>query len=162
MPKSDSSSFIHELRMDLSPQKMSVLDTRLNIARQVYNACLGEGLKRLKLMRESKDWRCACKMQKKIKNEKGREINNRQRQELFKRARETYKFSEYALHRYTTYLRQSKYISDHIDSSSSQKIATRAFNALMQYAIGKRGKPRFKPYNRFSSIEGKSNETGIR
>ena len=38
------------------------------------------------LMSESKYWRCHCKMPKKIKNEKGREINNRERQELFKRA----------------------------------------------------------------------------
>ena len=162
MPKSDSSSFIHELRMKLSPHEVSVLDTRLNIARQIYNACLGEGLKRLKLMRESKDWQYACKMPKKVKAKNGREVNNKTRQELFKRAREKYKFSEYALHRYTTYLRQSKYISDHIDSASAQKIATRAFNALMQYAIGKRGRPRFKAYNRFSSIEGKRNGTGIR
>lgn len=98
MPKSDSSSFIHELRMKLSPHEVSVLDTRLNIARQIYNACLGEGLKRLKLMRESKDWQYACKMPKKVKGKNGREVNNKTRQKLFKRAREKYKFSEYALH----------------------------------------------------------------
>ena len=76
MPKSDSSSFIHELRMKLSPHEVSVLDTRLSIARQIYNACLGEGLKRLKLMRESKDWQNACKMPKKVKGKNGREFNN--------------------------------------------------------------------------------------
>ena len=77
MPQSDSPSFIHELRMELSPRQLSVLETRLNVARQVYNACLGEGLKRLKLMRESKNWQYACKMPKKIKDDKGRDINNR-------------------------------------------------------------------------------------
>lgn len=162
MPKSNRSSFIHELRMELDPHQMSVLETRLHVARQVYNACLGEGLKRLKLMRESRDWRCACKMPKRVKNANGREVNNTARQALFKLARETYKFSEYALHEYTKYLRASDHISKHVDSSTAQKIATRAFNALMQYAIGKRGRPRFKAYNRFSSIEGKSNAAGIR
>ena len=162
MPKSETTSFVHELRLKLTPKQASILGSRLNIARQVYNACLGEGLKRLKLMRESKDGQCACKMPKKVKNDKGREVNNKARQELFKSVREEYEFSEYALHRYITYLRQSKYISDHIDSQTGQKSATRAFNALLQYAIGKRGRPRFKPYNRFSSVEGKSNSAGIR
>lgn len=162
MPKSETPSFVHELRLKLTPQQASTLDRRLNIARQIYNACLGEGLQRLTLMRQSKDWRCACKMPKKVKNAKGREVNNKARQELFKSAREKHEFGEYALHEYTKYLRQSEYISEHVDSSTAQKIATRAFDSLMKYAIGKRGRPRFKPYSRFSNVEGKSNATGIR
>lgn len=53
-------------------------------------------------------------------------------------------------------------IGDHLDAHSTQKIATRAFGAISQYMFGKRGRPRFKNKNRFRSIEGKSNASGIR
>ena len=162
MPKSKTSCFIHELKLKLDPKQESILNVRLNISRQIYNACLGEGLKRLNLMRESKDWQCACKMPPKIKGQKNSLVVNKERQELFKSARKKYQFSEYALHGYTTHLRQSQYISGHVDSQTAQKIASRAFDALMKYTVGKRGKPRFKSYHRFSSMEGKSNNTGIR
>jgi putative transposase len=153
MPKSKTSSFIHELRLVLTPKQESILNTRLNVARQIYNACLGEGIRRLKLMRESKDWQRPCKMPKDIKNAKGCNIANKARQELFKSAREKYEFSEYDIHKYTTYLRQSKNLSDHVDSATTQKLGSRAFDALMKYVIGKRGKPRFKSHSRFSSVD---------
>ena len=162
MPESKKSSFVHELKLKLDPKQESILNVRLNISRQVYNACLGEGLKRLNLMRDSKDWQRACKMPPKIKGQKNSLVVNKERQELFKTARQKHDFSEYALHRYTTHLRRSQYISDHVDSQTAQKIASRAFNAIMQYTIAKRGKPRFKSYHRFSSVEGKSNHSGIR
>ena len=82
--------FIHELRLKVTSGDFSVLEKRLNSAHQVYNACLGEDLKRLKLMRESKDWQAACKMPKKVKNDKGRAMNNTARQALFKVARPEY------------------------------------------------------------------------
>ena len=156
MPKSKKSSFVHELKLKLDPKQESILNVRLNISRQIYNACLGEGLKRLNLIRNSKDWQRACKMPPKIKGQKNSLVVNKERQELFKSARKKYQFSEYALHRYTTHLRQSQYISGHVDSQAAQKIASRAFDALMKYTVGKRGKPRFKSYHRFSSMEGKS------
>ena len=47
-------SFIHELRLKTTPHDLKDLDKRLNAARLLYNACLGEGLKRLRLVRQSK------------------------------------------------------------------------------------------------------------
>lgn len=44
----------------------------------------------------------------------------------------------------------------------AQKIATRAFHSAHEYMIGKRGRPRFKSPRQYSSLEGKSNVTGIR
>ncbi len=40
--------------------------------------------------------------------------------------------------------------------------ATRAFRAVRGYAVGKRGRPRFKGRNQFDSVEGKTNGSGIR
>tara|TARA_B110000879_G_C11153784_1_gene505881 strand:+ start:832 stop:2385 length:1554 start_codon:yes stop_codon:yes gene_type:complete len=162
MENNKTPTFIHEFRLKTDPHLLSILDKRLNIARQIYNACLSEALKRLKIMRESKLYQKACKMPKKIKNNKNKDIKNKDKNEYFNEARKKYKFREYDLHSYVTYLRKEEYLSKHIDSSTGQKLATRAFNAVFQYAIGKRGRPRFRVASRFSSIEGKSNVSGIR
>src|SRR5574341_72406 len=52
-------SFIAELPLETSRSNERTLATRLDAARQIYNAVLGECLRRLALMRESKDWQRA-------------------------------------------------------------------------------------------------------
>ena len=47
-------SFIHELPLRTTPHDAAVLEVRLDAARNLYNACLQEALRRLDLMRESK------------------------------------------------------------------------------------------------------------
>jgi hypothetical protein len=61
--------------------------------------------------------------------------NKPERKILFKRARERYDFSEYAIHSYNTKLRYS-WISDHIDSNTAQKLATRAYKAAEKVLFG--------------------------
>ncbi len=139
------SNFIIELPLKISKKLVKILTKRFEAARFIYNAILGESLKRLKLARESKLWQKASKT--KDKN-------------LYKQALDKYKFSEYSLHVYVKQIQ--KEFSDHIDSSTAQKIATRAFLSVKNHLYKKRGKPRFKGKNQFNSIEGKSNITGIR
>ena len=53
--------------------------------------------------------------------------------------------------------------SGRLGAHETQKIASRVFAALQEYAFGKRGRPRFKGKNRpIHSLEGKSNVAGIR
>jgi len=150
MQKNKTKSFIHELKLNVSPKQLKTLAVRLDVARQVYNACLGESLKRLKLMRESKIYHEA-------KLAKGKE-----RQDKFKEAKQKYRFSEFSIHKYLTKIYSKTWLTNHLDGLTAQKVATRAFNAVAQYSYGKKGKPRFKGKNQFSSIEGKNNNSGIR
>ncbi|MCL1475114.1 hypothetical protein [Argonema antarcticum] len=53
-------------------------------------------------------------------------------------------------------------MSEHIDSNTAQKLATRAFNASSRVAFGQAKKVRFKGKNQLDSLEGKTNKTGIR
>jgi hypothetical protein len=53
--KSATDSFNHELPLVVNPGDKKTLLIRLDCARQLYNACLGEVFRRLNLMRESKD-----------------------------------------------------------------------------------------------------------
>ena len=137
------SSFVLELPLRITEKALKILKLRFEAARFIYNASLGEALKRLSLARESKLWQEARKDKK-----------------LYKKALEKYCFSEYSLHLYVKEIQ--KEFSTKIDSSTAQKIATRAFLAVKEYLYKKRGKPRFKGKNQFNSIEGKSNVTGIR
>ena len=152
MSKSSSESFIYELPLKVTPEHDSELCTRLDVARQLYHGCLGECLKQISLMRQSKQWKQARLLPKK----------SPERKKLFQENKKQYGFSEYELHKFVGHLRNSCSFQYHIDSSTAQKIATKAFQVSEQYLLGKRGKPRFKGYGRLRCIEGKSNVTGIR
>jgi transposase len=142
---------VTELALVVSPANEGVLLSRLEAARQIYNAFVGEAMRRVRLIRQSKDFNRARTLKP----------SNPERKILFKRARERYEFSEYALHSYSTKLRQS-WIGDHLDSNTVQKLATRAYKAVEKVLFGKAKKIRFKGKNQLDSVEGKSNKTGIR
>jgi transposase len=152
MPKPlPTPAFVFSLPLVVSPASEGVLLARLEAARQMYNALLGEAMRRVRLIRQSKDFNRARSLKP----------NNPERKVLFKRARERYNFSEYALHSYSTSLRHS-WIGDHLDSNTAQKLATRAYKAAEKVLFGKAKKVRFKGKNQLDSVEGKSNKTGIR
>ncbi len=155
-------SFIHELRLKTTPHDLKVLDKRLNAARLLYNACLGEGLKRLKLVRQSQAFQRAVNLPLKIKNKNGKMVTNKERKTLFRESNNLHSFTDYDLQNYVLTLRKNNWLGEKIDSLSSQKIAKRAFDSIQKYAFGVRGKPRFKSFGRISSIEGKNNQSGIR
>ncbi len=110
----------------VSPDAEGVLLSRLEVARQLYNACLKEALRRVNLIRQSKNFNKARSLK----------ASNPERKALFKRTRERYDFSEYAIHSYSTQLRHS-WLGDHIDSNTTQKIATRAYKAVEKVLFGK-------------------------
>lgn len=144
-------SFVCELALVVSPADERVLLSRLEATRQMYNACLSEAMKRVRLIRQSKDFGRARSLKP----------SNPERKVLFKRERERYEFSDYAIQAYGTRIRHS-WIADHIDAHTGQKIATRAFNAAEKVLYGLAKKVRFKGKNQFDSVEGKSNAAGIR
>ena len=131
-------SFIAEFELNIDSATASSLLTRFEAARQVYNACLGESLRRWENLKDSEAYKVAKAMPRTVK-----EKPNAARKEAFGKAREQYAFSEYALHSYAVQFGKS-WLGDHLDANTIQKIASRAFRAANEYAMGKRGKPRFK------------------
>jgi len=164
MPKAKTDSFITELPLVVSPADEKHLLARLEAARQVYNACLGESLKRLGLLRQSKAQQAAKKMPRgrtgKGATQKQREMA-KTRAQAFRKANVAVGFREYDLHAYAKQFNHC-WIGEHLDINTIQKLATRAFKAVQQYGFGKRGRPRFKGKNQMDSVEGKSNASGIR
>jgi exonuclease VII large subunit len=156
MAKTKTPSFILELALETSSHDEAELNARFEVARQLYNACLDEARRRLELLRQSKEFQKARKMPKTVN---GR--INKERTEAFKALNDKFGFSEYALHLYSTKIRNS-WIGNHIDSTTAQKITTRAFKAVQRVAFGQAKRVRFKGKNQFKSVEGKTNTTGIR
>jgi putative transposase len=143
-------SFILELPLCVSSTQEKKLLARLEAARQVYNACLGESLKRLGLLRQSKAYQTARKLPR-----------GKTRTRAFRETDRAVGFREYDLHAYAKQFNHC-WIGEHLDINTIQKLATRAFEAVQQHAFGKRGRPRFKGKNQMDTVEGKSNASGIR
>lgn len=153
MREGRTASFIHEVPLSVDERQERVLLIRMDQARMLYNACLGESLKRLGLVRQSGMFGIAVKMDRSMRKE---------RSAAFREANARYGFSEYALHKYAVSCKNRCAIGDHLDVHTVQKTATRAFNAVQMHALGKRGKPRFKGKGQLVSVESKSNDAGIR
>jgi putative transposase len=74
----------------VTPAQERTLLARLEAARQVYNACLGQARRRVRLVRESKAYQHARTLPR----------DDPARKALFREARAQHGCSEYALHAY--------------------------------------------------------------
>src|SRR5271156_2225698 len=146
-----SDSFVFEMFLKTKPEEIRILLARFDAAKHLYNACLRESLRRLDLVKESRDWQAARKLPR-----------SKERSKFFREALKKQQFSEYSLHTFAKDTAKLCFIGDHLDSQVIQKVATRAWSSTDEYCKGKKGRPRFKRKGQFSSVEGKSNVTGIR
>jgi putative transposase len=149
MSRAKTPSFVCELPLVLSGDDERRLCIRLDCARQVYNAILGENLKRLDLLRQSKAFQAARRMRGKARTAAFRALDVQ------------FGLREYDLHAYATRFSRS-WLGEHLDANTIQTIASRAHTAVRQYQFGIRGRPRFKGKGQFHSVEGKTNKQGIR
>ena len=155
--KSKIPSFILELPLIINHSDERILNIRLESARQLYNAVLGEALKRLSLMKESSLWQYARSLPKNNKEQ----ISERSKE--FKLCATRFKFTDYDIQSYGTVCKNSCQIGEHLDTHTAQKISTRAFKSVQRYQFKQSGKPRFKSkWKSLNSVESKSNASGIR
>ena len=154
MAKATTSSFITEIPLKAGSKELAILKKRFWSAKQQYNALLGEALGRLCRMREDTRYGKARELYK----QKG---SKTQAKALFKQLAEEYGYREYDLYSYCKqWNKKGSHLS--IGARISQKIAKRAFSAVEEYRIGKRGKPRFKGIRGLSSIEDNSIDANLR
>ena len=156
--RSHTDSFICELPLRLAGDDERVLAVRFDTARQAYNACLSESLRRLDLLRQSRAYQDARSLPKGKKGTEAWKV----RAAAFRRAEEQAGFREYDLHAWAAEHIAHQWLGEHLDINTVQKIATRAFRAVREYSFGKKGRPRFKGPNQLDSVEGKTNQSGIR
>jgi hypothetical protein len=159
MARAPKLTFITEFPMVASRAHDAVMLDRFEAARRLNNAVLGDGLKVLARMRESKAWAAAKAMPKGEAKSAVRNV----RTEAFKACNQHFGFTEYALQALATAHKNAAGFENRLGAHETQKIASRVFASLQEYAFGKRGRPRFKGRDRpLHSMEGKSNAAGPR
>lgn len=150
MPRAQTPTSVCEFEVRATSKNRRVLRSRMEAGRQLYNAVLGEALRRLSRMRRDPGFDLAKALPK-----------GPARQAAFAALRVKHGFREFDLHAHPS-LAKSCWLRGHLDVHAAQKVATRAFRAVERWSFGQSGKPRFKRYGELESLEGKSNEAGIR
>lgn len=159
--KSDGQGrFVAQFEMRVSPHDKAVIHKRLEAGRMIYNALLGEALKRLDLFRESRLYRRARRIPKRTEEQRTA------RNEAFKAAGEAFNWSEVGL---TAYLQQigqqftRTWLNYHVDSQIVKKLADRAARTVYAYSQPRlrKGRPRFRRKGEMDSLEGINNLQSI-
>lgn len=157
---------ILELKLNTECYQKHILDKRFNISEHIYNTVLKYAIKQLKRMRENKTYKQTLSHFINIKTQldksKNKEVNKELKlySSLLNDIRNSYNLTEYGLHSYVK-IQQHMY-KKHIDSNTSQKIATTVWKSIEDVLFSTGKKVHFKKKGQLSSVEGKSNKAGIR
>lgn len=149
LAKTKTKSYVLTLKLKTELWQVHILEKRFEIGRKIYNACLGELLKRHKKLQHDKQYRHLIQQPK-----------SKERNSLLNELYRQYGINEYAMHDFVKPMQH--HFKKHIDSHTAQKIATRACMAMEKLIFGNAKKVSFKKYNDMDSLEGKTNITGIR
>ena len=149
MPKSSTPSFICEFALEESSSGgFGMIDKVEDHARRLYNALLGEYVRRVRAMKSSPDWKTARTIKK----------GSQARSDAFEAARLLRDLTPGHMQAYASVLRKgSKDFELFIGSHVAQQIATRAWQAVEKLLFGKAKRVRFKRKGEFFSFEGKDN-----
>ncbi|WP_447974917.1 zinc ribbon domain-containing protein [Nitrospira sp. Kam-Ns4a] len=134
-----------------------MLSVRFEAGRQLYNAALGEALRRLDRLKQAQAWHAARTMPCATPAERNA------RAAEFSRLTKAVGLTESDIQSYVTQCKNACWIGEHLDAHTTQKIGTRAWKAVQRDQFRTGGRPRFKPkWKALDSMDGKSNATAIR
>src|SRR3954451_18419809 len=167
--KANHPSFIVELKLSAFVWQHHILETRFDLARRLYNTILSYALKQVQFMKESKHYRKQLHLYRETKSKIKRTTNKKLIRSYQKELdtctqnlngiRQSFGLSEFGLHAYIK-KHQHNY-KKHIDSNTSQKIASKVWQSI-EDVLFKGSKAHFKKYGTMTSVEGKTNKSGIR
>jgi len=147
-------NFVVQFHLETEPFQEVILNKRLEIGRQIYNALLRVTHNRYEEMLHTKLYRnLTAEYQKEGSDKKAL---NKQLFDL----RKAYGLEEYSFH--SDVKAMQKHFKKNIDSFTAQKIASRLWRAHEKLIFGNGETIHYKKYGEFNSLEGKSNGTGIR
>ena len=134
---------VAQLPLRPTPRMRSVIDTRFYGGLRVYNACLGEALRRDRALRADPRFEEA----KALPKGKPESPQGLARYQAFDAIDCAHGFTESAIMSFGSWLRQS-WVRDQVLCQEAQTLARRAFLAAERWHYGKGGKPRFKAQRR--------------
>jgi len=165
----NKATYILQLKLNTEKYQEDILNKRLEIGRSMYNATLGEALKRYNHLKRSRKYKSLTKelidINKKISTSKDKKTVrqlSRDRKAIttsLNELRREHKLSEYDLHSFIVPMKRHY---NSLDINTAQKVATRAWESLSKVMFGDGKKVAFKRYGEYNSLEGKTNKQGIR
>ena len=157
MARSNTKSYILELELCFDhANPASVLLHASNSATSIYNACLGECLKRYHKLCHDREYQ---QLQEDYKNAIN---NNKPLKQFYERYRDMfqkYGYSEYSLQEYASVIRKGHY--PNFGAAETQALATRAFRSADKIRVGKAERVRFHRMKDGTSFEGKSHTSKL-
>jgi hypothetical protein len=122
----------------------------------VYNAVLGEFLARSRAVKSDPAWQAARQMPRTTAAER------KGHRGAFRAVQQARGFTVDAAQSFASMLRKS-WVREHLPAQEAQSIGARAFDAVNQWHVGRKGKPRFKTVTRgLHSLASKDGEGALR
>jgi hypothetical protein len=149
-------SFVLTLPLKTEKYQEDILNKRFEISRNIYNSILGVALKRYRRMIYSPEYKQIIQRLKQYRTDKEKKPIYK----LMNNLRTEYKLNEYSLDADVKLMQH--HFKQNIDAFTAQKIVTRVWVAFEKLIFSDGKKVHFKKYGQINSIEGKSNDTGIR
>jgi putative transposase len=118
-----------------------VIRTRFFTGTRVYNAVLGEFIGRSRAVKSDPGWEAARQMPRRSPAERTA------RRAAFRSVEQAHGFGVDAAQSFASALRKS-WVREHLPAQETQNLGARAFDAIKQWHLGRKGKPRFKPTGR--------------
>ena len=158
-------SYVLNLDLETELFQEHILEKRFEIGRKVYNSVLGIAKNRYIEMIKTKAWRenqaNISEIYKKEKDSDKAKKLCRPYFKIKKELQEKYGCTEYSLHDVVKTMQH--HYKKNLDSFTCQKIASRVWKALDKLLFGDGEKLHFKKFSQgLNSLEGKTNDTGIR
>jgi hypothetical protein len=148
MRRAKTPSFILTLPLKTQQFQNNILAKRFEVGRKIFNACLGQALKRYNIMQRSQVYQQAMKLPK------GKDKNK-----VLSSLRREHRLFEYDFH--SDIVSMKRHFQS-LDINTTQKVATRVWEAIKDLLLGNANQVYFKKFNEIDSLEGKTNSMGIR
>ncbi len=142
------------LRPDAGQQR--VIGVRFFTGVRVFNAVLGEFLDRSAAVKADPGWRAARELPDRTPAER------RARGAAFRAVEASHGFSVDTAQSFASSLRRS-WVREHLPAQETQNLGARAFDAVRQWHVGRKGRPRFKSVARgLRSVAAKDGHGALR
>jgi putative transposase len=139
-----------------NPAQARAIRTRFLTGVRVYNAVLGEFLSRNRAVKADPAWQAARGLPRRTTKERAA------RAAAFRVVEQAHGFTADAAQSYASSLRRS-WVREHLPAQETQNLGARAFDAVRQWHVGSRGKPRFKSTKRgLHSLSAKDGNGALR
>ena len=161
--RDDKPYFVVTIGLDCTDLDIKILNKRLEIARHMYNKTLAHATKRLSLLRKDKRYKeflniyWNLKSKSSLTKEEDKELKSIKTN--LTELQRAYGLSEFQLHSFIAVSKRN--FEKNIDINTAQTIASRVWKSISSNLFRDGKKCHFKKYGTLTSVEGKSNKSGI-